>query len=87
MTTADTDAPDLSPEAAKAEALHQTALEALSRKEIETAREGFAKALEHFEAMGDDIERVTGVPVVSITYDGTGAPKNDVIVPFLALRH
>jgi len=38
------------------------------------------------EAMSDDIERVTGVPVVSITYDGTGAPKNDVVIPFLALR-
>lgn len=37
------------------------------------------------EAMSEGIERVTGVPVVSITYDGTGAPKNDVVIPFLAL--
>jgi predicted nucleotide-binding protein (sugar kinase/HSP70/actin superfamily) len=35
------------------------------------------------EAMGRDIERQTGIPVVSITYDGTGSPKNDVIVPYI----
>lgn len=35
------------------------------------------------EAMGEKIRRVTGVPVVSVTYDGTGAPKNDMIVPYL----
>jgi len=38
------------------------------------------------EAMNRDIERVTGVPVVSITYDGTGAFQNDRIVPYLAFR-
>ena len=35
------------------------------------------------EAMGRDIERQTGIPVVSITYDGTGSPKNDVIIPYI----
>jgi hypothetical protein len=37
------------------------------------------------EAMADRIEQVTGVPVVSITYDGTAAPKNDMVVPYLEL--
>jgi predicted nucleotide-binding protein (sugar kinase/HSP70/actin superfamily) len=35
------------------------------------------------EAMAHSIERVTGVPVVSVTYDGIGGSKNDVIVPYL----
>ncbi len=35
------------------------------------------------EAMSDEIERQTNVPVVSITYDGTGGSKNDVIIPYL----
>ncbi len=35
------------------------------------------------EAMGRDIEAQTGIPVVSITYDGTGSPKNDVIIPYI----
>ncbi len=35
------------------------------------------------EAMALRIEQVTGVPVVSITYDGIGGNKNDVIVPYL----
>jgi predicted CoA-substrate-specific enzyme activase len=35
------------------------------------------------EAMGRDIERQIGIPVVSITYDGTGSPRNDVIIPYL----
>ncbi|MFW6361405.1 MAG: acyl-CoA dehydratase activase [Spirochaetota bacterium] len=38
------------------------------------------------EAMNRDIERVTGVPVVSITYDGTGTPQNDRIIPYLAYQ-
>jgi predicted nucleotide-binding protein (sugar kinase/HSP70/actin superfamily) len=38
------------------------------------------------EAMNRDIERVTGVPVVSITYDGTGAIQNDKIIPYLLYR-
>ena len=36
------------------------------------------------ESMAREIERVTGVPIVTITYDGTGAPKNDAVVPHLA---
>lgn len=36
------------------------------------------------EAMASCIERVTGVPVVSVTYDGIGGSKNDVIIPYLA---
>ncbi|MEN8246384.1 MAG: acyl-CoA dehydratase activase [Thermodesulfobacteriota bacterium] len=35
------------------------------------------------EAMAKDIESNTGVPVVSITYDGTGGEKNDPIIPYL----
>jgi predicted nucleotide-binding protein (sugar kinase/HSP70/actin superfamily) len=35
------------------------------------------------EAMAHDIERLTGVPVVSITYDGTGQYQNEAIVPYL----
>lgn len=35
------------------------------------------------EAMGKDIESLTGVPVLSITYDGTETSKNDVIIPYL----
>jgi predicted CoA-substrate-specific enzyme activase len=35
------------------------------------------------EAMGAHIERVTGVPVVSLSYDGTGTPQNDRILPYL----
>jgi hypothetical protein len=35
------------------------------------------------EAMAGDIEAKTGVPLVSITYDGTGGMKNDAILPYL----
>jgi predicted nucleotide-binding protein (sugar kinase/HSP70/actin superfamily) len=35
------------------------------------------------EAMARDIQRVTGVPVVNLTYDGTGRYRNDAIVPYL----
>jgi predicted CoA-substrate-specific enzyme activase len=35
------------------------------------------------EAMAHRIEQVTGVPVVSVTYDGIGGSKNNVIVPYL----
>ena len=35
------------------------------------------------EAMAREIEHKTGTPVVSITYDGTGGNKNDVILPYL----
>lgn len=35
------------------------------------------------EAMSGEIEKKTGVPVVSITYDGTGGNKNDLLIPYL----
>lgn len=35
------------------------------------------------EALSPVIEEVTGIPVVSITYDGTGAWKNDLLAPYL----
>jgi predicted CoA-substrate-specific enzyme activase len=35
------------------------------------------------EAMKGRIEETTGVPVVSVTYDGTGGGKNEVIIPYL----
>jgi hypothetical protein len=35
------------------------------------------------EAMKKEIEKITSVPIVSITYDGTGGLKNESIVPYL----
>ncbi|MBI9101008.1 MAG: hypothetical protein JEY99_01235 [Spirochaetales bacterium] len=35
------------------------------------------------EAMGSKIEELTGIPMVSLTYDGTGASKNDLLTPYL----
>jgi len=35
------------------------------------------------EAMSADIERITGVPVVPVTYDGTETFRNDVVVPYI----
>ncbi len=35
------------------------------------------------EAMRKQIEEITGVPVVSVTYDGTGGNKNEAIIPYL----
>jgi predicted CoA-substrate-specific enzyme activase len=35
------------------------------------------------EAMSRNIERLTGVPIVTLTYDGTGTPVNDRIIPYL----
>jgi predicted CoA-substrate-specific enzyme activase len=35
------------------------------------------------EAMASEITSITGVPVVTITYDGTNDYKNDVIIPYL----
>ncbi|MBU1172817.1 MAG: CoA activase [Proteobacteria bacterium] len=35
------------------------------------------------EAMKQEIERITQVPVVSITYDGTGGIKNQSVIPYL----
>jgi len=37
------------------------------------------------EAMKNQIRRITGVPIVTITYDGTSEYKNDIIVPYLKL--
>ncbi len=37
------------------------------------------------EAMSRTIEKQTGVPMVSITYDGTGGEKNRKIIPYLKL--
>jgi len=35
------------------------------------------------EAMTQEIRRITGIPVVTLTYDGTGSYKNDIIAPYL----
>jgi len=35
------------------------------------------------EAMAREIEEKSGVPLVSVTYDGTGGAKNEVILPYL----
>lgn len=39
------------------------------------------------EAMKNQIRRITGATVVTITYDGTSEFKNDVIVPYLKLAN
>ena len=38
------------------------------------------------EAMTGEIRNITGIPVVTITYDGTNDYKNDVIIPYLQTR-
>jgi predicted nucleotide-binding protein (sugar kinase/HSP70/actin superfamily) len=35
------------------------------------------------EAMAKEIEKRTGVPIVSITYDGTSTNRNEAIIPYL----
>jgi len=35
------------------------------------------------EAMTSEIKRITGIQVVTLTYDGTNEYKNDVIIPYL----
>ena len=35
------------------------------------------------EAMADRIEQITGVPIVTIEYDGTGGSKNEDVIPYL----
>ena len=35
------------------------------------------------EAMASEIEKKTGVPVVSLTYDGIGGDKNRKLIPYL----
>ncbi len=39
------------------------------------------------EAMASEIERLTGVPVVTIEYDGIGGMKNGDVVPYLRYLH
>ena len=39
------------------------------------------------EAMARELEGMTGVPIVSIAYDGAGAARNDAIIPYLAFGH
>jgi predicted CoA-substrate-specific enzyme activase len=38
------------------------------------------------EAMASNIERLTGIPVLSIEYDGTKGAKNEGVIPYLKLR-
>lgn len=38
------------------------------------------------EAMASKIEKITGVPVITIEYDGTAGRKNESIVPYLKFR-
>jgi predicted CoA-substrate-specific enzyme activase len=38
------------------------------------------------EAMTGEIRKITGIPVVTITYDGTSDYKNDIIFPYLQQR-
>jgi hypothetical protein len=38
------------------------------------------------EAMASRIEEITGVPVVTIEYDGTTGIKNEDIIPYLKYR-
>jgi hypothetical protein len=33
--------------------------------------------------MAKEIEEKTGVPIVSITYDGTSGSKNEAVIPYL----
>ncbi|MCX6284152.1 MAG: acyl-CoA dehydratase activase [Bacteroidetes bacterium] len=35
------------------------------------------------EAMAREIRRITGIPVVTLTYDGTSGNKNDVVISYL----
>jgi hypothetical protein len=37
--------------------------------------------------MTGEIKNITGIPVVTITYDGRGDFKNDVIIPYLQRRN
>ena len=38
------------------------------------------------EAMASKIEEVTGIPVVTIEYDGTAGIKNEDVIPYLKYR-
>jgi len=35
------------------------------------------------EAQARSIEAETGIPVVTLTYDGTPSPKNELLIPYL----
>ncbi len=35
------------------------------------------------EALGESVERVLGVPLVTVTYDGTGGDRNAAIIPYI----
>jgi hypothetical protein len=35
------------------------------------------------QAMASKIEKITGVPIVTLEYDGTSSNKNESIIPFL----
>ncbi len=35
------------------------------------------------EALSSAIEKIAGVPIVTVTYDGTGGDKNAVVVPYI----
>jgi hypothetical protein len=35
------------------------------------------------EALGDAIERIVGVPIVTVTYDGTEGDKNAIVMPYI----
>ncbi len=37
------------------------------------------------ESLGSRIQDLTGVPVVSVTYDGTGTYQNNIVIPYLKL--
>ncbi|MDA3852462.1 MAG: acyl-CoA dehydratase activase-related protein, partial [Spirochaetaceae bacterium] len=35
------------------------------------------------QAMKSNIEEITGIPIITITYDGTGGNKNEAVIPYL----
>ena len=35
------------------------------------------------EAMAREIRRITGIPVLTVTYDGTSGNKNDAVISYL----
>jgi hypothetical protein len=39
------------------------------------------------EAMTRRIKELTGVPIVTLTYDGTSHRMNNAIVPYIAMAH
>jgi len=47
------------------------------------ANPGFCCAGHVTEAMSSTIEEITGIPVVTLNYDGTGKYQNDKIIPYI----